>query len=303
MRYAGLGILASAALLGGCAQSLVNIADGQATPQTATVRSHMVAGTLGSDGKIAKVTDRTAKGVETNATVNVYRGAPTSTEFSFAGNMDGGTVIPASGRMRISDATARKVLDGVELKTSDMRYESGDAFLQVVSNGEGYVAGRLQNKVGNTGYLGYVVAGDITPAGSVPSKGTATYEGDAVATIFGSRSGQQTAKAKSRIDVDFANGARTVSGKLTKVKVGGKTQNFDIQLRQSKIKGNGYSGGVQLAGAGAVGSSMKSSSYQGSFFGKKAAGTAGTFHFRANGVTLLNRRQNIEVVGAFGGDK
>src|SRR5690606_23123731 len=136
------------------------------------------------NGNVVTVTDRTVNGVSTKATANLYEGAPTSTELVFNGMMDGGTSIPDSGRMKIGNDIAQRLIDGENVPPTDIRYSEGDAFLQVVGTGEGYVAGRYGNKTGTTGFLGYVVAGESTASGNVPSSGTATYNGTAHATMF-----------------------------------------------------------------------------------------------------------------------
>src|SRR5690606_20777712 len=109
----------------------------------------------------------------------------------------------------------------------------------------------------------------------------------------------------TELEADFARGERSVEGKLTNVRVAGKKQDLEFQLRKTRISGNTYAGRVDLTGRNGVpsGAVRTSSIFSGAFYGKRAEGSAGTFHFQGRNVRLLDRRQQIEVVGTFGGNK
>lgn len=297
--FAIFAALAGASALSGCGSVVVATLDGGAEPQQANVKSHVVKGPADAGG-VASVTDRTSNGVDTTVTLYVAKvpftdnvEVPTSAAVAFSGQTDAGAPIPPTERLRAPTELADRALRGEPIDTSNIRYGDGDSFLQLVSSGNGYAAARYETKAGGTGHLGYVVAGQRSDASAIPTAGTATFNGKAHATVFGSASGRASAEGNARIVANFGN--RTVNGTISNLTVGGQAQpGTQIILNQAPIAGNSYSGSVNMTGA-----ASSSGNYQGGFYNPEVNGTAGSFHLRASGVG----GQDIEAVGAFGGNR
>ncbi len=300
MKWSGIVAVAATAALAGCGSAVIGTIDGSAVPQRAAVQSHMLAGTLGADGKIGTVTDRTASGVATDVTVNVGKvpfsdtEVPSSTEVAFKGTMTGGTTIPDSGRMLADRQLVDDALAGRPIDQDAIKYGNGDAMLQVVGTGNGFVAGRYTNKAGGTGFLGYVVAGERTK--SMPTAGLATFVGKANATVVGSSSGTQNATGNVTLTAAFAAGGGTVGGTITGLTAGAGSPTYNLALAPAAISGNSYGNGSITSASGGV---VTSSNYQGGFYNAGATGTAGTFYLQGTGMG----GQSVEMVGAFGGNR
>jgi hypothetical protein len=300
-----LATLGATALLSGCGSAVVASLDGSAVPQQQNIKSHMVSGTADGNGSVSVVSDRTANGVDTTATLFIAKvpfsdaQVPTSAEVSFAGKTDGGATIQNSGRMQAPASLADKAIAGETINTADIRYSDADSFLQMVDAGNGWGAARYEARQGNTAFLGYVVAGQRTEGSAMPSAGAATYNGKANATWFASSSGKGTATGNSTVIATFAPGGGTVKGTITGIAVDGVAQpGLALNLNPTAIAGNSYAGGATMTGA-----LSSTGNYQGGFYSTGATGTAGTFHMTATGVATSAGIQNVEAVGAFGGNQ
>lgn len=108
--------------------------------------------------------------------------------------------------------------------------------------------------------------GELTDAAQIPTRGTATYKGNAVRND--SITGDILTDGKSIINVDFGN--KTVSGEITMPGL-----RRDITLHEGRLSGAEYSGRASVFG-------NSGGKYEGGLFGRNASETAGIVTFSNN---------------------
>jgi hypothetical protein len=304
------GALLAVGALSGCGASVVASLDQNAVPTATSGQAHVVAGTM-TNGSVTTVTDRTSNGTPASATIFMAEvpfvgiEVPTSASAGFSGQTDGGLLIPATGRMAAPSSLADKAIAGQDISADieNLKYSDSDSFLQLVGTGNGFAMVKYEAQQGSTGYLGYVVAGldgtKSTDAQIAAQTGTATFNGKASATWFASGTGKADATGDATVTATFAPGGGTAGGAISNIAVAGVAQpGLSVVLAPAAIAGSAYNGAATMTGAAA-----SNGNFQGQFFNPDVNGTAGTFHLRATGVTTSAGVQDVEAVGAFGGNR
>jgi hypothetical protein len=288
--------LIAAAALAGCTSSSGN----PVTLVPSVSLTHMIVLNEDAAGKATSVSDRSI--LPEIMTVLEYKDGSqrTATSAWVAGFLPGGSSIPP--------------LEGLEPDPSaplnPMRTVfSNDGFLEQVGEGSGFALGRysVRNRTRDKLFVGYRVAGDMTLAPSMPTGGTATYQGVAHALIFGSATGARDVSGRSSLTANFEPGNASVRGRLDQLKAGGQPVGYEIVLNPAAIDVNNFLGGgmaVERDGGGATGAVVYSGDWQGVFYGSGASAAAGTFTLGAVGVPLPGSgTEDIQGVGGFGASR
>ncbi|MEE9455205.1 MAG: transferrin-binding protein-like solute binding protein [Paracoccaceae bacterium] len=147
---------------------------------------------------------------------------------------------------------------------------------------------------GRFAYGGYV-AGSYTPAGDVPTAGSATYNGDFIGQSSVPAAGTVTGTAQ--VNVNFAAATNQVSGSITNISGGGLSLN-DLSISATITPADGSYTGIITAGAQPAGDAGMPVGTQGKidggFYGPNAEETGATIYIK-NGTHHLT--------GAIGGSQ
>lgn len=307
MKNASLILLATTAL-SGCGAGLASIADDLGDSRTTQATTHIIAGHAGPDNTITATTDASKSGVTAAVTTEwplgvpkePMLGEPGAAELAFSGKMDGPAVPNDSGKLTADT--------GASTKNGRRTYSNGDNFLELVAAAQGGTnLFRYTSRKNGFQQIGYLVDG--TRSAATPTSGSASYTGNAEATIVGSATGQSIVGGTATLNASFAAQGGTISGKIENLSVDSHRQPYGFALGSATIKDGGFTGGdVQIARDDKV-SILSSGNYQGGFYGSSAQAVAGTFYVRSGIGTVptkiggVDRMETIEGVGIFGAEK
>lgn len=264
------------------------------------------AGKLLSDNKTLSSSSAFTSNVRKTTTA-----ATTSTDFSVKKNASGGVDINVAGKALsftssdVQGNTFRKAGNPLQ-KAAAFDASGPESTSGATSASETNYAQLWTYMYAETNELneGFAVVGNTTPAGSIPTTGSATYTGQAGVVVtaanapgtrfvgqYGTAEAKQAnASSTATITANFSN--RTVTGQLTggvgvqttangEATVGAAFDAGSMSLGTAAINGSGvYSGGV--TGNFGVNTVDASSTYTGTFFGPAAEETAGVINFTVN---------------------
>lgn len=266
--------------------------------------SRFIATQTNNAGDAVAVVDRSIDEQDLNTSRRYVNGNPIDADVTVSGTMGGGVPVPGDDDLPLVAGSQADAFPS---------YQTGDSFLGEVESGESYRIVTYRTRVPNRRFTGWGVDGTETAV--LPSSGVATYTGTVNGTVFGSQTRESALTGTSSLTADFNPMGRTVTGRLSNLRVIQDGDNAplgsDIRLLQSNIIGNGYHAGVQVVRPGTNTESGTGSfgSYNGAFYGSTAKETAGTFQFGASNIPIVDEItglptgafENMEGVGAFGG--
>lgn len=254
-----------------------------------------------SRGEAIGVVDRSDREQTMTIAIREEDGAVTDGSVTVAGNMMGGTSVPGDDNMPVGRGSRDAWIPN---------FSNSDSFLTQVREGDNYALAMYETEMGNRRFVTYgVTQGNETPRRNMPVAGTATYNGSAHGTVYGSRSGEAELDGRLSLAAGWAPGGGSIGGKITDIRLNPKNgaryrADYDIVMEATRIRGNEYrDGNMYIANRGSnaeVGSTT--GRYDGTFFGGRYRETAGTFSFSSRGIPAGGgRTERIEGVGAFGG--
>lgn len=285
--HASAAVIA-AAMLAGCG-SAANAPD--LTTRTAQTKSHSVAFFVRSDtGEIVGPEARSRTAQDGTIVTTLANGLATSVDVSVNGSIGGNTQVPGADNLKV-DASNPNF------------FRQGDTFLSRVQSGGSYTLNHYRTFRDGRRFDTYISGG--TRTGNMPRNETASYTGQATATVYSTATGVAEVTGNAALTGSFSSNGGSVSGRITNLN--GPMAGTDIRLNASSLNGSSFQGGsldLVDANTGLFNANVSSSDYQGAFFGGNAAEVAGTFQFDAQNVPAPGGgTQRIEAVGGFGGQR